>query len=245
MKKWVIYTALFGDYDYLKDPDESVEEFDLICFTDQANLKSDVWKVVYVPASDKYSARMNRKYKLLPHLFLRDYEVSIYIDVSIRVLKSPTALVSEILKSNDIILSKHKLRDCIYEEARECVIFRKADYSATVDQIRRYREEGFPRHFGLYENGVLIRRHNSPQLIRLMEQWWEEYNRGSFRDQLSLPYILWKNDISFPISIHSSNDGVYFNLFPHKKEEMDRWEKLQLSLTIRLRRLYYSFFSFG
>ena len=39
---------------------------------------------------------------------------------------------------------------------------------------------------GISENGLLIRRHNEPSVIELMELWWEEYQHGCLRDQVSL-----------------------------------------------------------
>ncbi|WP_339879002.1 glycosyltransferase domain-containing protein [uncultured Algoriphagus sp.] len=245
MKKWVIYTALFGDYDQLREPEELIDEFDFICFTDQVQLRSNVWKIIFITGQDHSPSWLNRKYKMLPHLFLSNYEISIYMDVSIQLLKSPKQLIVQELGNNDMILAQHRLRNCVYDEARECVIFGKSSYINTVSQLRKYKRQGFPVSYGLFENGVLIRRHNSPPLIRLMEEWWEEYNQGYFRDQLSLPPILWKNDMSYPLGTYSINDGEYFKLFPHNTEKLNRWNKVKLSLRIRLRRFYYSFLSFG
>lgn len=242
MKKWVIYTALFGDYDHLVDPQVSLEEFDLICFTDQSNLNSTRWRIVKVPEESTPLAQKNREFKLLPHQFLSEYEVSIYIDVNIRLLQNPKNLILENLNGHDALLSKHLLRDCIYEESKECVIFKKASYKNTIDQLTRYQKAGMPKNFGLFENGILIRRHNSPILVSLMEQWWKEYLDGSRRDQLSWPYILWKNQVSFPVGSHGSNDGIYFKIFPHNHEKISRLAKMKLSLTIRCRRIWYSMY---
>ena len=43
MKK-VIYTAIFGDYDSLPEPDYIPNGFDFICFTD-TDIKSNIWKI--------------------------------------------------------------------------------------------------------------------------------------------------------------------------------------------------------
>lgn len=40
--KFVVYTALFGNYDDLIDPKENYEGCDFICFTDQKHLTSDI-----------------------------------------------------------------------------------------------------------------------------------------------------------------------------------------------------------
>jgi hypothetical protein len=47
---------------------------------------------------------------------------------------------------------------------------------------------------------------------KLFDDWWEEVNKYSFRDQLSLPYVLWKHSI-VP---HSLNDNINKNIYINK-----------------------------
>lgn len=245
MKKWVIYTALFGDYDQLVDPDQAWSEFDFICFTDQIGLESQVWKFVFVPSEGESPVLLNRKYKMLPHLFLGHYEVSLYLDVNIKPLKNPGELIERELKDKDFYLPRHSLRNCLYEEAKECVIFKKSRYQETLSQVSRYQKEGFPRNYGLSENGIMFRRHHTPLVKSLMEQWLVEFGQGSKRDQLSLPYVFWKNGQQLPLGEFSADDQVNFKKFPHKKEVKSFWKKIKLSVTVRARRFYYSFLKLG
>ncbi len=41
----VVYTAIFGDYDKLRDPRERLPNVQYVCFTDNPRLKSSVWQV--------------------------------------------------------------------------------------------------------------------------------------------------------------------------------------------------------
>ena len=50
----------------------------------------------------------------------------------------------------------------------------------------------YPKNNGLWANGVLIRKHNDPDIIKMNEMWWQEIQNGSRRDQLSAPYVAWK-----------------------------------------------------
>lgn len=59
---FVVYTALFGDYDNLIDPKEKYEGCDFIYFTDQKHLKSDIWEIRIVEDIDLPLNMMNRKY---------------------------------------------------------------------------------------------------------------------------------------------------------------------------------------
>ena len=73
---------------------------------------------------------------------------------------------------------------------------RKAKKVDIESQIKNYKNKGFPKNYGLFENNVLVRKHNDLVCIRIMESWWEEFCKYSQRDQLSFVYCLWKNNFS-------------------------------------------------
>ena len=62
----VIYTQIFGDYDYLERPQVVPKGFDFICFTD-SEIKSDFWEVRKVTPLYQDSTRNqeNIKYYLI------------------------------------------------------------------------------------------------------------------------------------------------------------------------------------
>ena len=67
------------------------------------------------------------------------------------------------------------------------------------EQIEFYKSEGFPKHYGLGVMGALFRQHNHPDVIKVMEDWWDENIKYTNQDQLSFAYVSWKND--FPPSV--------------------------------------------
>jgi hypothetical protein len=80
MKK-VIYTSIIGNYDVLEEPRFIPKGYDFICFTDQIIEKpNSVWKIKQVLPLYEDNTRTARKYKLLPHRFLPEYEISIWVD---------------------------------------------------------------------------------------------------------------------------------------------------------------------
>lgn len=217
-KKLVVYTAIFGDYDDLIDPKEKFEGCDFICFTDREDFQSDVWKIKIVKNCDLPSNMMNRKYKILPHLFLSEYEWSIYVDGNIAILKNPLELAEKYLSKYSIVVPKHFVRDCAYEEAKECLRLGKVKYEEVKRQMDKYRREGFPPKFGLGENNVILRRHNEEKVIKIMRDWWNEINTYTQRDQLSLAYVLWKNGEKFHFMNESARGGKPFRLKLHTKD---------------------------
>ncbi|WP_175574446.1 glycosyltransferase domain-containing protein [Algoriphagus marinus] len=218
INRLAVYTALFGDYDQLSDPNGNFEGVDFICFTDQESLVSKVWDIRLVFAENRSSLELNRMYKILPHLYLQQYEMSIYIDSNIVIKEKASKLFLQLTESKyKFVLSKHFERNCIYQEA-QIIIKSKKEKANTVNlQMKGYQEEGFPKEFGLTENGLLFRRHLDPQIIESMELWWREFSNKSKRDQLSLMYVLWKLNVDYNTNIFSIRRSPYFSIALHKR----------------------------
>lgn len=209
MNKRVVYTCITGGYEKIVDPSFVQPDFDYICFTDQKDVSSKVWFIYPIPDELRRfsSVKQQRLVKILTHLYLPQYEESIYIDGSIDILDNLNDFLFQYCSSNkSVFIRKHPMRDCIYDEAKACVKLKK-DTSSNIDpQMNRYEAENFPPHFGLVENSIIYRRHNDPYCVRLMEKWAGEIIKGSHRDQLSFNYCLWKvGDVGF--------EYLDFNLF--------------------------------
>ena len=78
--------------------------------------------------------------------------------------------------------------------------------------FERYNGEHFPTHYGLYENNVIIYHPHDPNVQAICEAWWNEIENFSHRDQLSLTYVLWKNNLKDFINVGYSE---YFNPKKH------------------------------
>lgn len=68
-----------------------------------------------------------------------------------------------------------------------------AENYSVAAQIDFYREIGYFRNNGLRTGAFLLRRHNDPHLIEVMETWYEQVLRYTSRDQLSLPLAAWSH----------------------------------------------------
>ena len=69
------------------------------------------------------------------------------------------------------------------------------DSNKSVTSVQnKYNRENFPDDNGLAECCLIIRKHNEFNCINFMNNWFNEINLNSHRDQLSFNYILWKND---------------------------------------------------
>ena len=189
VNKKVIYTCITGKYDTLV-PQPYIEGYDYICFTDDYT-QDDVWEIRPIPEKIKGLSlvKQQRYVKTHPHELLPEYDYSIWIDANMIVQASP----DELLKDYTIQIPKHPVRDCIYSEASACIRKEKDSPEIVIPQVDGYMEEGYPPHHGLVQSNIIIRKHNDPVCIKIMEDWWNEIEKGSHRDQLSFNYVCWKN----------------------------------------------------
>ena len=66
-------------------------------------------------------------------------------------------------------------------------------------------------------SGVLFRKHNEEDVIKVMEDWWTEIKYHSKRDQLTFNFCAWKNNLNLNYIPGDSRENIYFkNLGSHK-----------------------------
>jgi hypothetical protein len=215
-KKMVVYTGIFGHYDTLWNPLYIDENVDYICFTDDRNLTSDYWKIRYVECEDSNNALNVRKYKCMPHRFLPEYDVSVWIDARLQPKSSILEYIRNNMHEAGILFFPHYSRDCVYEEGAENITQHRENVGKIINQMYKYFGEGYPEHNGLYCGTCIAREHNRYNIINLMEDWYSEILNTSARDQISLPYVLWKNDIVPDLCRKYIWDNDLFVLHMHK-----------------------------
>ena len=80
-------------------------------------------------------------------------------------------------------------------------------------------EAGIPRHFGLFECGMIVTDLKNATAKHLYRDWYKEYMNGVKRDQQALIYVLWKNGLS----VDSIGDiGGKYNILTNPDISWDR-----------------------
>lgn len=218
--KKVIYTAIFGGYDKLPDPDYIPEGWDFVCFTD-ASIQSDVWKIVETPAIYEDSTRNARRCKVLPHRWFPEYDTSLWVDGNILIRSDINNLTDYYLFDANLAVHDHNQnvldpRSCTYHEASTILQLgeKNGDYKdhpqVIADQMNRYIKKGYPQNNSLAVTMQVLRNHNKPDCIAAMEAWWQEIKYGSKRDQLSFNYAAWSTNLKFNYFDGDSRDNKYF-----------------------------------
>ncbi|WP_035244631.1 glycosyltransferase [Desulfonatronovibrio hydrogenovorans] len=215
-EKIAIYTAITGCCDNLSDPESIIPGIDYICFTDNPHLRSDVWDIRLLPSNGFDYARKAKLPKILPHRFLPDYQISLWIDGNIRIKDSLLGLIIDTLCKWNIALFRHpENRQSIEQELHSCIKLNKDDPKILNRQIASYKTEGFSNNQAFPACGIILRRHNHPKIMSAMESWWDEIMTHSFRDQLSFPYVAWKHELKYKVIHDNLRDNKYFKWYKH------------------------------
>ncbi len=222
--KKVIYTTISNNYDCLNLHVYLNPDYRYVCFTDnQWYLRRKVvgpWEVRPLPFTKLDVSRNSRYPKLHPHVLFPEYQESIYVDANVVFKTNLLFEAAEALSSQkDVFLAipPHRCRDCIYDELDECLIHKKDKEDVLLRHKAFLEQENYPRHWGLTENNVIYRKHHHPLCIKIMSEWWEMLERYSRRDQLSLFYVLWKNNqqMTFLLKKAIKADKPNFRLYHH------------------------------
>lgn len=218
----VMYSCISGGYDKVVSDFVPNPNYAYVLFTDSPRLLRQKtylwWQIRPLAFSKKDSVRNSRWHKLHPHILFPEYKYSVWIDSNMQIssLDFYKLINKHIKADHKIAASLHPERDCIYDEAEECVLLSTDNPVLIRKQIAILRQDGFPEHVGLYETGLMMRKHNDDKIIKLCEQWWDFVCNYSRRDQLSFNYLLWKNKIKhYPLSKQTIRLHPDFKLLRH------------------------------
>ena len=246
MKK-VVYTCLTGNYDELKQPLATRPDWDFVCFSDcLLEGQAGAWQVRRIPCRTKNAVLASRYAKLLPHKALPEYDWSLYIDANLQIVSDALfdILDSHIAAGESLCQVAHWERDCAYDELVECY---RLGYSSLCN-ARRFKKhlqkEGFPRNYGLYENNIILRRHNEEAIVAANEIWWKLFKKGPRRDQLSLTYIYWKLGLKPALLLgedENARNSSHLQYFTHPAPDNKQgWFGRKWKGTMEKIRNYYS-----
>ena len=218
MSSNVVYTSIFDKYDEIQKQNLP-DGWDWQCFSEENSLP------IY-----EDNNRNAKRFKVLPHRYLQDYEYSIFIDGNMTVRGNIDELIEKYLSDANVAFFSHNennldARNSAYDEAQtifdlgeknikrspERGILNYKDNPFVIQkQMERYRILRYPANDGLITGMVILRRHNEKDCIETMEDWWTEIKYNSKRDQLSFNYCAWKNDLKFNYMDGDSRDNEYF-----------------------------------
>lgn len=177
------YTAIFGNYDELKEPSIITKGWKYICYTDQ-DFKSDVWEIRKVPVMEWGPVKTARWYKIMFHKHI-DTEYSLWVDGTFIINTNLNTWWKRF--SPPFTACQHPFDNCIYTDATSCIESGKGIKEIIERQIALYKAIGIPKNNGLIASGVLMRQ-KTPEVQQFCKEWWEQVRRWSKRDQIAWGY---------------------------------------------------------
>lgn len=210
--KVCVYTTLLGGYDDLLEQDVAAgSEADFICFTDDADVRSETWRTHLVsPRYPQDIHRSSRVYKILGHELLREYDATLCIDASVKLRATPEKIIEDWLEDGvDVAMAAHSFRDSVLAEFDEVIRLNYDDRFRVYEQLNDYAVS-YPDVLAMRPRwGGMIVRRRSEAVDRAMRTWFDHVLRYSRRDQLSLLVGLLEEDVALRTLEVDNFDSVY------------------------------------
>lgn len=195
-KSIAVYTCIVGDYDELQEPLSVSSECDYFVISDKRPDENSVFQYIDIktvlPENIMDNTRKNRYCKINAHKIFPQYRYSIYFDGNIQLDQTIVELIKELPKTRLITFCPNYWSS-VYREIISVLQNGRDDEQLVTKQAEVYWLSGMPDDYGGFMCGILIREHNNPVCMKIMEEWWQQVKKYSARDQIALPYVLWKN----------------------------------------------------
>lgn len=212
--KIVVYSCITGNYDKILEPTLLFDDVKFSMYTDNCNIKAENWTIRNIDEfkqSDNILA--NRYAKFHPFELFKDtdYDYSIYIDGNVKVVGDIRSLIYSVSEKTGLSLHRHIQRDDVYKEAKACILLKKGEKHFIKKQMKKYQALKFPKKYGLLECTIIVTDLSNLNAKKIYKEWWKEFiDSKSMRDQLSLPYTLWKFGYTLD-DVGSLGDNEYRN----------------------------------
>ena len=236
-KKKIIYTAIIGHYDTLKEPKYITDNWEYICFTDNPNkIKSNVWKIVDIKNYEQLTLIDNkillaRIIKWSPLFLFEHIDFSIWVDANMVINTDLNVFLESIQINYPIILTKHPNRNCIYQEIIAIKSrIERGIIKENIGNVNKWALElqynlKYPSGLGLCQTGLKIHNHKFKQELEDLGQSMRTFMNkfGIIRDQLIFNYISYTNHLKIntlnPLPSIGNKDKVKykFYLLEHNK----------------------------
>ena len=207
--KFVIFTVLIDNYDWLNQISNSENNFDAICYTNNEKLlkksKFRGWKIeglekyylhYKLKNLEKKNQIITRWYKFNPHIHLKNYSYSLYLDAKIELKKNIFELIYKTIKKDfSIGIFKHPHRVNLRQEICHCYWNKKVNSKEfRILKNLYFKELKFNNYKDdkLFENGIRFTNHRSKAAQLILNDTFKLFEIFPYRDQIILPIILQK-----------------------------------------------------
>ena len=142
MIKYSVLTYVIGNYEVLREVNYNINEtpyVEYICVTDNPNLKSNTWKVIYdKDLNNDYMTCWDKVFNVRYNLFKYcSNEICLRIDGSLEIKQPLDVLIQKFNDGNyDGCLMIHSYRDLVINELIAWFYYKKYSSFETIEQIK-------------------------------------------------------------------------------------------------------------
>lgn len=218
-QKIAIYTVIVGNYDSPKDPVNLPDDFSWTCIRPDSN------QLQSLGISNPKIASVY--YKTHPEELFPDSEWSLFVDGNINIIDEQFYSAVRNLVAQDTLYAgiRHPQRDDIFDESWR-IIRNGRDTLRNMRRVTRFlKKEGMPRHFGLTETNVVLRKHSNPKVAEFDKLWWETYSCYPQRDQMTQSYCIWKTGLDVKYLLPEGYSARNSSLFEYTMHGKDAQQK--------------------
>lgn len=197
--KIIVYTCITGNYDNIIEPNFKDYNCDYILFSDDVKKNTNsLWEIREIPdkiKKIKNNILINRYIKMHPFELFEDYDYAIYVDGNVRLISDVNSFIPFANVTTGLALHRHSRRICLYKEAQFCNIVGKGNKDKINKEMEKMKKDNMPYEFGLLECNFIVTHLKNQNARCILDEWWDEFeNSKCYRDQIILPYVIWKNN---------------------------------------------------
>jgi len=229
-----LVSANIGSYDNLDLINHSVEGVDSFLFVSsdsQIDKSATNWNVIEIDSIYRDPRRTAKIFKVLTHRLLVHYDWIIWLDSNMEPKQGFYENIRHFLVGDDSYFFKHNKRSCVYDEIEECLKWGKDAKKTLIEIKQKYLTENMPKNMGMANCGFFIRP-NTPETNQKFEKWWELIENGSVRDQVTFPYVCWKQEFQYHLLEGKVNDNSLISMQEHTKYKMYEGDILSQCKTV-------------
>lgn len=239
MKKYSVLTFIFGDYECLHEILDVDADVEYICITDNKDLKSNTWQIVYDVIDANYTPfRKVIEVRYNPFKYVHT-NICLIIDGSVQILKNPNKLFSYFSRHKyDLCTFTHPFRSSLKVELdiwKHCRSLSDVDYDACLNFLKNINYD--LNYLGLFQVNVLLvcntERYDVFRKTCLNVLNSCAFKNSTFRvDQILFSAILQKtfqNRIKFLSLSCLELTGEYFRSYSHNSDIHLPYKKIDLT----------------
>lgn len=218
MPSIAVVSACYGNHDQVIPPPE-MPGVEFVMVSDAGPWQAALgWNWIHEPRPHLHP-RMAAKYpKCFPWLYAPHAEVVIWADASVEFKPGCDlpGLVGLLGDPGRVAMWKHPWRDDVRDEADVSREMPKYTRQPVIAQVQHYVRCEMPPDYGLWATGFAVytgQTWDNPVQLAVAYDWLAEQVRWTYQDQLSLPYVCWRNDVrpvDIPVGWHLDNPWLTF-----------------------------------